>query len=409
MANASGISVIATFGSIAKIGALILLLFLTIATNRSEKARAPSINQKITLTALWTTAGFAMVSIIWSASWLETLTEGGTVVILVYILHFASSTRWRQRTVLIDDFVAIYRVLLAVLALGSVLSFAGFGDAIGGAGRHQGLFANPNMLGVIAAVTFTIGVGIALEKRRLILWLILLIPLANVLLSESRTALVAIFVGVLWAVVRSKIILLIPLGFGVVLTSLVFAVAGINHFGGTIERFTESEEGDLLNSRTQAWQEVIWNIQENPLGAGWAAGRVAMEQFYNMGYTSSGIFTMHNSWFQIFNELGWVGFIPISLLIYATIRVALQADASGFGFGLVATILTGSMIHITESVMFGIGQPYPYIFWAAVLGATMSVPTKTKLPQHPNEKFPLPNRFHASNWNQSGSSPLVMP
>lgn len=81
---------------------------------------------------------------------------------------------------------------------------------------------------------------------------------------------------------------------------------------------------------------------------------------------------MHNSWFQILNELGWPGLIPMGLLIVSTLSVVFYANANGIGFGLVATVVAGSMIHLTESVMLGIGQPYPYIFWAAVLAAVVN-------------------------------------
>lgn len=372
IAGSSGLNAVASVGSAAKIFAIGLLLLVSIRTTSSQSPRFVGSPHRLVLISLWVTAVFAITSIVWSASKLETLFDGTTVVLLVLILHRVSTTRWHSRSTLIGDFVSLYWALIVVLLLSSVLSFSGYAEAVGGGGRHQGIFANPNMLGLVAAISFTIGLGIAVERRRIPLWLSLAVPLVSVLFSESRTALVAVLIGLVWSVARYNTLLLIPMSIGAIIASLGFSVVGVSSLGGTFDRFAQAEEGDLLNSRTQAWQDVIWHIQENPLGAGWAATRVAMEQLYNSGFTSSGIFTMHNSWFQILNELGWPGLIPIGLLIVATVSVAFCADVNGLGFGLVATVLAGSMIHLTESVMLGIGQPYPYIFWAAVLAASVN-------------------------------------
>lgn len=377
IAGASAINVLATVGSFAKVIALVVFASATFLTTRKQEATINGPSHRLVLAALWCTAAFAISSIIWSESKLETLSDGGTVLVLAYILHRTSTTRWKSRPTLLYDFFALYWTLVVALTLGSILAFAGFSEAVGGVGRHQGLFANPNLLGLMAAITFTLGLGIAAETRQPIVYLSLLSPLISVLFSQSRTALVATLVGVLWVVARKNALLLIPLLFGGTVVALILTIAGVNTSGGTLDRFATAEEGNLLNSRTDAWGEAIWHIQENPLGAGWAATRVAMEQLYTLGYTQSGIFTMHNSWFQIFNELGWLGLIPMTLLACAILRVAFIAKTDGIGFGLVATVVAGSMIHFTESVMLGIGQPYPYVYWAAVTAATVGIPPST--------------------------------
>lgn len=369
VAGVSSIASIAAIASLAKIGAVVFLAFVTFAESRGKERFFANGSHKTVVISLWIVAGFAMLSIFWSQSRIETLTDGGIVLVLVFILHYTSTTRWQNRSTLVGDMGIIYWTTTILLLVGTLLGLAGLLDAMGGNGRLQGLFPNPNLLGLVAVVSLAIGVGVAAERRNALVWLSLLIPASNIILSQSRTAIIAVIVGILWALLRGNLMRIVPIALVTSLLVVCVQIIGVAVFEDVLNRFTAMEGGDLLNTRTNAWADVIWNIQEHPMGVGWAATRKAMEELYLAGYTESGMFTMHNSWFQAFNELGWIGLPAIAFLAFATLRAAVMADPRGLGLGMVAATVAGSLTHFTESAMFGIGGPYPYLFWFAVLAS----------------------------------------
>ncbi|MEU1399475.1 hypothetical protein ABZ403_25855, partial [Micromonospora zamorensis] len=48
----------------------------------------------------------------------------------------------------------------------------------------------------------------------------------------------------------------------------------------------------------------------------------------------------------------------------------------GADAGLVWLVVTGLLIQVTESAMFGTGQTYPYVFWTVVAAALLHLPKK---------------------------------
>src|SRR5699024_5129934 len=107
-----------------------------------------------------------------------------------------------------------------------------------------------NRLGIVAAMTFAIGLGVAVYRKNMLVWATLLIPLSQVLLSQSRTSILAVAVGLLWVVARGGIVRVIGVCFSAILGLFISSAFSFNPFGETLSRFGERQGGDILNSRT---------------------------------------------------------------------------------------------------------------------------------------------------------------
>lgn len=92
---------------------------------------------------------------------------------------------------------------------------------------------------------------------------------------------------------------------------------------------------------------------------------------YRTAGIGAGLSSVHNSYLQVIYELGWLGVIPVALVAMSLIRVSFMRSDSGIAAGLIAMVLSGTVIQFTESAIFGVGQPYPYVFWFAVLACIL--------------------------------------
>lgn len=209
----------------------------------------------------------------------------------------------------------------------------------------------------------------ATHKRSLIVWVSLTIPVSQVILSESRTAIIATAAAIIWALLRSGVKSIIVIAYAGVTLTLTVMAANWQPEGERFERFTATEGTGLLNSRTLAWGDVLNYVASNPFGVGWSATTATLSNF-RMDGIGSGLSSIHNSYLQIIYELGWIGIIPVVLIVLALLR-AILTKGSGLTTGLSAAALTGAIIQFTESAIFGVGQPYPYLFWFAVVAATI--------------------------------------
>lgn len=380
-AGASHMESLALVGSLGKVAALALLAMVTFAT--TSKGEYRNRVHKFTLRALWATVALAAVSVIWSVARLETAMQVFMFAAFVFILHRISTSRWVDRDIIRGDMSTGYWASVLALTVGAAMAAAGVTGAVSSFdGRHLGILNNPNLLGMVAAITLVVGVGVAMSRRNPLVWASLSIPLSQVFLSQSRTALVAVAVGLLWAVLRGGIVRTVVVAGAALIATLVASAYRFNPFGDMLSRFGEREGGDLLNQRTVAWADVFQYVGHNPLGAGWGATPNALEQLGAAGI-GSGLSSIHNSYLQIIFELGWIGLLPSMLSIAILVTVAVWANADKVGTGLVATVVTGTVIQITESAIFGIGQPYPYLFWFAVLAAIANTEPRAKRERGP--------------------------
>lgn len=386
-AGASHITAIAPFGNLAKVLALAVLTMATFLSTRNQESRWGGNLHRIAVFSLWITATIALASILWSSSRLETLVQSLIFVAFVYILHETSTVRWKNRNVLYDDIRAGYFAALFLLLLGMILATVGFPEAVSSfSGRHQGIFNNPNLLGMISALTAALGLGVASHQRSWILWLSITIPVSQVILSESRTSMIALAIAIIWVIARKgpKTIVFSALISGAIFTATWNAAS--KALFEVFDRFLSADGTAPLNSRTLAWTQSLDYLSSNPMGVGWAATTALLDSYREDGI-GSGLSSIHNSYLQIIFELGWIALIPLALINVLLIGTLVKVRPSGLNFGLVALTLAGAVIQFTESAIFGIGQPYPYLFWFGLIAA-LTFPQEANRPQHRSLKSP---------------------
>ena len=369
-AGSSHISWAVQIGGVAKLAALGLLAVVTFVTTSNIPPEWAGRRHKFAIATLWLTWGLAVVSTIWSQDRGETVAQVVAFFAFIFVLHRVSTTRWIDREKLAGDLGTAYWAAFALILVGAVLALVGFPDAVSEySGRTQGIFSNPNRLGLIAAMTVAIGIGWAINRRSPIVWISLLVPVSQVILSQSRTSIIAVAIVLLWVLVRSGAKNLILGGYLIAVSSLGLIAFSWNPFDGYFQRFSAMEGGDVLNSRTNAWHDVQAALFENPLGVGWAAAPVALDEWGKAG-TASGLNSVHNSYLQLILELGIAGILPVMLIIILLLGIMVTRQ-TGLGIGLRAAAMTGFLVQITESAIFGLGQPYPYLFWLAIVAATV--------------------------------------
>ncbi|MFV2021936.1 O-antigen ligase family protein [Micromonospora sp. LOL_023] len=338
---------------------------------------------RVFLAALWAIAGLATLSATWSVVPMETLPRGCALLLLAALVHLVIRRRWPDRDVMMADLRTIYVVLSlsTVVSLGYGISDGTLGSTISGSTRFEGVYSNPNMLGMVCALTIPLGWA-AYRRSGRRADLLGTLPAAGLLvLSQSRTALVAVLLGALWVVLRhglGPLLQLAAAAAGALLAAYLFnllpAVLGsswIQQFAG---RFTG--QNDLSNGRTDMWQATVdlWWQNRPALGFGYASRDDLSEIAQYDELLDVGVGVVHNSYLQLLLELGLAAAVPLVLLLLAAANAALRAPVRQANSGLVWLIVTGLLIQVTESAMFGTGQTYPYVFWLAVAAVLLHLP-----------------------------------
>jgi len=341
---------------------------------------------------LWLAVAVGGLSTLWSVDKPTTASQTLALGFLTATVHGLVTRRWTDIERVADD-LGVAAVLLAVMfGAGIVADWVGLGGtrtvagqvegvAVFG-GRFAGLYNNPNELGMTCALVLPICWG-AYRWTGKRMYLLATIPTAaSLVLSESRTAAVAVICGILWVLARKGLFKVIPIAVAASFTAcvsyLVAASASIPLpavFSSLSSRFTANQGGDLLNTRTVAWNYAFTLWQREPVsGYGYGSGPSLFSAARRSGALNFAADVVHNSYLQWLLELGLAGLLPLAVLLLACAG-ALRARLDPLGAALVCTVVAGLLIQMTESGMFGTGETYPFIFWLVVAGVLVRTGT----------------------------------
>lgn len=396
MGATSTIAPLMTVSNYGRYAAAAALLVVTWATTRKTLPVLKSLLHKRILGFLWLTVALAAASVIWSVDRAQSALQVVALAMLVGILQLLSTRRWTDRALMVKDFGVMFHVLtlgfLACLAamalrLPGAYSYGGTADTIG---RFQGVFNNPNMLALLSAIAIPLGIGLWKEHRKLWRLAQVAIPCSVLLLTESRTAILATAAAVIWMVLRSGVVSVLKFAYAALIGLTVTLAVGADRLGTAFSRFGQLEGGDLLNTRGDAWASAIILIQREPLGYGWQAGRSLFESLLGSADFTFTRTSVHNSYLQFILELGVIGIIPLVYLVFALGLVAWRGKNRGIEAGFVGIVTAGLIVQITESAIFGTGQAYPYVFWFALAGALTVYET---IPKKEPRKAALPSHY----------------
>lgn len=390
----SSIEPLAAVAEYGRFAAVALLLIATMATGRGvESGRYSKLPRRL-IGTLIVILILAAASVAWSVVPVESALHVAALGMLIVIIRKLISHRWTNRETMVADFRAGYWILVASFVACLAAAAAGHGEAynlIGGS-RLQGIFSNPNTMGQLAAVIVPLGWGLAREKRSRGITFGLIPSVAVLLLSESRTAVVAAAVAVLWMILRSSLKTLLTILYAGVIALIGVMATGWNLFGDTLERFGSTAGGDRLSGRLDIWGGTIDLIAERPFGHGWQSAPSVLTELSEAGILREDFSSVHSSYLQFLFDLGLVGLLPLIVLVAYLLALAIRGNMSGIGTGLVGVIVAGMVVQLAESAMFGTGQAYPYIFWFAVAGSLTMYEPKTHKQQRKELKRTRPRQ-----------------
>jgi O-antigen ligase len=307
--------------------------------------------------ALLAILGIVGLSVFWSVA--PDQTGRRAIAILFTTLSgvaLGARYRWSQMT----EMLAICFALLAVLSF-----MAGaFAPSIGRMatifpGAWRGLWPEKNALGGYMTLGFVVfAAAAAMEPRRRWLWSgFAVLALALVLLSTSKTSLVALMLGAATfcfvVVARRGPIMGVISSFGAVVT--IFAVLAFLFFSADVA-FAVLGKDATLTGRTNIWQGVMYEIQKRPLlgygyGAVWDDKTGWGPVYWIVKIAGFRPAHAHNSWLEQWLGLGLVGLVAWSIFFAQTLILAIVAVFRNKGaFLALPFVLVYGLVTLTESI-----------------------------------------------------------
>jgi len=332
----------------------------------------------------WAFAGLAILSAGYSTRYpLYTLKRGVSVALLVLFLYGALWPRLKRAR----DYHSLFN-LLAISGAGvvglswlAVLLIPGSGVR-SYTGAWQGVFGNPNMLGMMLAVVVPVLAAkfhetfSARRLRACILWgALAVMSFLLVYRSGSRAGLLGAFLGTLafYGSYYGKKIFFVGTLL-VVLAGPYFLVSEeVPIFDDVTAMMMRDETSfaELGSGRVQFWQKGWERFRESPL--------------YGHGFGSAGDYYMaperpfryHSSFVQISTDLGLLGFFFFCApMIYFALKLlrgkvsSLSSHAARAALAGFAAAWVGALFNcLFESWLYSVGNPMTLLAWVAFAAA----------------------------------------
>lgn len=353
------------YAAMGRVPLAVLLLALTFRTVRHGQKRPWS--SSLT-TALWFCVVAASLSILSSYARIDTIVYTALLILLVTLVQQVSHRRWSDTNAVVADLsVAFWAVSLFVVA-GFISSSIGIYPG-GSTNRVAGFFGNPNMQGNIAALAGLLGIYLWATRRNRIYLLFASALAVSAFFSGSRTAIAALGVSVLVAIVfstfRVKLVVIWiagVLGCTLALVRPYSSIQGSTVASELASRVFSSDDLTLSN-RTAVWDVALQLIVLNPYGLGFGVAPLYFSSSRDSLVSHLDRTSVHNSYLQWVLESGWMGAIPLTVLLCVLVLMVIASGWHRRAVVLATVILAGLLIQATESMIFGMGQVYPWLYW----------------------------------------------
>ncbi|MCZ2085616.1 MAG: O-antigen ligase family protein [Flavobacteriales bacterium] len=269
----------------------------------------------------------------------------------------------QQRVRIINDIEAMYIAILLLsiitIAIPSI-SYAKNGTGFQGVGNH------PNTFGVVVA-PFCGWALIKLVQRFSLKDLILsVLCLVFLYLTQSRTALLSVFLGIITLMIINKKlrVLISRKTLVLIILSAAFIILNLNSITTSMFNFldkskTGSVEESVLLSRGSIIDKQTFNIDKNPLfGIGFKtpSDLIVSENVFSLGKP----YEKGNTLLAAVEELGIIGFIILFIAIVLLLKLRINRRSS-----LLILPLIGLFTTMGEATLFSIGG-IGVLIWAFV-------------------------------------------
>lgn len=314
---------------------------------------------------------FAMLSALWSVD--PSVTLGRAISLLVLLLVALACVRrvWITDTEVERDLAVVTSTLGVAFMLGLGSGAAGAEWAEAG-NRFRGVLENPNTVGVAAAFVLPVSLGFfgARHGWQSLWWAaVAAATLLSLVLSQSRGGLLAAGSGVLVLMVLSRavrhplaVVVLCSVGATLLVGLGSTAVRVPEPLEAVVGRFEEDATGE---GRLAAWSLAFALAGERPV-TGWGFG-TSEAIFGPRAHAIRNVFQgglVHNSYLQVFLELGAVGLTLLILLLSSVLRLGWPSPrAHPIRAGVYGALIAGSVSAVAESTLFSVGSVFGFAFW----------------------------------------------
>lgn len=338
---------------------------------------------QLLIKGLWWVCVIAAISVTWSVDRSSTALQTVALTMLTALIHGLVVRRWRDSPRIPRDMaVAFWALTVSAAAslVGGALSLPGFYGYFGD--RLHGVYDNPNTMAAVCMLATALAWALYGHSRRIIYLAAGAVPLLAMLASESRTAILALAVGITLVALRRGLAAIVKAVYVAALAALVYAT-GVS-FGllpsvnitdaGFVERFTTTTAGGALNSRDIGWNVALRELSNAPFtGVGYGASGSLYEALMQNALFTFPSSSVHNSYLQWALETGLAGAIPFIVIVGVCLVLTFRAPLGQHRDGLAALVAAALVLQFAESPIFGTGQPYPWMFWPAVAALALAM------------------------------------
>ena len=202
------------------------------------------------------------------------------------------------------------------------------------------------------------------NKRRLLLIVLILLPLAVILLSQSRGLLPSIILGIYAIIVlsKNKIKGVLPVFIGVIILFFVANMVSFNISNEDVsvtdiysERFSSSSNGNIItdDSRFALWQNAIESIFSHPFGGASIKSKIGV----------------HNLYLEMLMQIGVFGLFYTILLFIGMRKVIKFLIKFKLSVSNDSLITTGLALAVLYHAIFGglLGGTFTFLYWSIAL------------------------------------------
>lgn len=256
------------------------------------------------------------------------------LVMIAVVAHGGVSLNWLLAFGRLVLRIIVGFSLAAAIALPSLAFNLEESRTVLGVHRLQGIIGHPNGLAFLAAA------GVLFEMRRpggiRRLWLAA--TLATVIFAQSRTASIALALGVLLIARRGGPLLRVAAGGAAGCLAFLEIVAPITA-GRVVGSLGQGDVG-TLNGRTEVWDAALHGYQLNPL---FGYGPTLLNAEYRAQYLGDfdAAAQAHNQFIQSLGETGLIGLCALIVLLSTLSMYAVRGrrSADGLGIGLLVLLV----------------------------------------------------------------------
>jgi len=238
-------------------------------------------------------------------------------------------------------------------------------------GRFQGIFQNPNSIGITCAILLPLSLWQFLETKKKTALFLFFLMLVGLFLSASRNSINAVVIAMGYFIyMRSRkyrpLVFFLLMSLILILTWATQTLAA--HF---FQAYYRTETIPTLGGRMGIWPYALELITNKPIfGYGFGVEDKILPLKYPMLRGQLGTY-MHNSYLGMMLQLGIVGFIifysPLFILLFKELFSRQDSKTPLLRYALQASLIAGLLCCVFESWVYSVGNAQAFPFWIMVM------------------------------------------